>query len=359
MTYETDAAQVAAEQTTVPETQADQASSDQVEATPRGAIDRAFDAIVAFDEDNQPEATSGTPEDEKIADQAAGGDKVPDAEQDKGTSGSADAALRSPNEAPNRFSSDAKDAWMAAPLPVRAEVRRMEREFEAGIEKYRGDAEAFGEYRQFADMLAETGQTFDEVLSHYVGIENELARDPIGGLDVICRNLGTSLQDVAAQVLNEPPDDPAHQEDPTIDELRSEIADLQSQLGGLTSTFLGEKSDQATQQIETFSKDNPRFDELSSDIAFFLTTNRASGLQEAYEMAERLNPAPAARVAAAGDADSAAAQTRSTPAEAAQTRKGQLSVTGAPGTGSNPASRQPPETARASIDNAFAVMGIG
>lgn len=356
MTNETDATQAAPEQTDVPESQTDQTSSDQAETTPRGAIDRAFNAIVASEERIEPDAATAEKGDGAFTEQTSPSDKKPDDAPDKDTSSSADSAPRSPNEAPNRFSPDAKDAWMDAPLPVRAEVRRMEREFEAGIEKYRDDAEAFGEYKQFADILADTGQTFDEVLSHYVGIENELARDPIGGLDLICRNLGTSLQDVAAQVLNEPFDFPAQQEDPMIDGLRSEIADLQSQLGGLTTTFLGEKSDQATRQIDEFSADNPRFDELSSDIAFLLTTNRASELQEAYAMAERLNPAP---VASVSETDSTAAQTRNTPAGAAHTRKGQLSVTGAPGTGSNPASRPSPKTARAAIDNAFAVMGIG
>lgn len=356
MTNETDAAQAADEPPTVaePDIGAAAAEPETAEETPRGAIDRAFNAVVSHDEEGQEQP--GASKDEAATGQPRGGQETPTGAQGRETTGPEDVAPRNPNEAPNRFSPDAKDAWMDAPLPVRAEVRRMEREFEAGIEKYRGDAEAFGEYRQFADMLAETGQTFDEVLSHYVGIENQLARDPIGGLDLICQNLGTSLQDVAAQVLNEPSDGPAQLEDPMIDGLRSEIADLQSQLGGLTTTFLGEKSDLATRQINEFSANNPRFDELSGDIAFFLTTNRASDLQEAYAMAERLNPAP---VASVSETSSTAAQTRNTPAEAAQTRKGQLSVTGAPGTGSNPANRPSPKTARAAIDNAFAVMGIG
>ncbi len=351
MTTETDAAPAAAEDASVLEAGPDTEPSEEIEATPRGAIDRAFDTVIGTAGSRDPETAVSPGADN-------GGADLPHMDGEEPAASEASAA-RSPHEAPNRFSADAKEIWMDAPLPVRAEVRRMEREFEAGIDKYRADAEAFGEYRQFAELLSETGQTFDEVLSHYVGIENRLAEDPLGGLDLICRNLGTSLQDVAAQVMNEPPEVLAAQEDPMIDDLRSEIADLQTQLGGLANTFLGEKSDQATRQMEEFAANNPRFDELSSDIAFFLATDRASGLEEAYEMAERLNPASSAPVISISETDSAAAQTRTTPAGAAHTRKGQLSVTGAPGSGSNPASRRPPETARAAIDNAFAVMGIG
>lgn len=359
MTDETDAAPAAAEHTPIQETDTGPARSDRIEATPRDAIDRAFETIGASEGRSGAEVESPSNSDGTLSEKPAkDGAGTPGEGGDDGTRAAEPASLN-PNEAPNRFSPDAREAWKEAPLPVRAEVRRMEREFEAGIDKYRGDAEAFGEYKQFADILEQTGQTFDEVLNHYIGIENQLAEDPLGGLDLICRNLGTSLPEVAAQVMHQSPDASASEQDPMIDGLRSQIADLQTQLGGLTTTFMDEKSGQATHQIEEFSANNPRFDELSSDIAFFLTTNRASGLQEAYDLAARLNPASVAKPEAAIAINSAAAQTRNSPADAAQTRKGQLSVTGAPGTGSNPASRQPPETARAAIDNAFAVMGIG
>ena len=45
--------------------------------------------------------------------------------------------------------------------------------------------------------------------------------------------------------------------------------------------------------------------------------------------------------------------------DADQTRKGQLSITGAPASGSNPVTRKAPATARESLDRSFASLGLG
>jgi hypothetical protein len=46
--------------------------------------------------------------------------------------------------------------------------------------------------------------------------------------------------------------------------------------------------------VAKFASDpaNPRFEELSDDIAFFLKSGRTKDLAEAYQLAERLNPTP-------------------------------------------------------------------
>jgi hypothetical protein len=51
--------------------------------------------------------------------------------------------------------------------------------------------------------------------------------------------------------------------------------------------------------IEPFKTDHPRYDELEGDIAFFLNSGKISSslseherLEAAYDMAERINPAP-------------------------------------------------------------------
>ena len=294
------------------------------EASPRTAIDRAFDAVDIIE-----------------------GEIAADAEvEQSGAEADSASVQRDIGEPPRRFSSDAKGVWMEAPLPVRAEIHRMERELEAGLEKYKDDARAFEDYREFADYLGETGQNFHDVLAHYTGIEAMLREDPIRGLDQICNNLGTDLRSVAAHILGQASEEGALQQDPHVGQLQQRILQLEEQLGGVTTDLAHQRSQEAMDVIDAFREDHPRFDELAHDIALLLNTGRANELDTAYDLANRLNPA--------ADPD----LSHSTP-QAVQTRKSKLSVDGGPGNGSNPVLRKPPTSARDAVENAFATLGIG
>jgi hypothetical protein len=161
---------------------------------------------------------------------------------------------------PTRFSADAKAAWDEAPEVVRAEVSRMEREFLAGFAKHRAAAARDASIAEFHDMAAKGRTTLKEALSRYVNMENQLRADPVKGLEIICQNAGMSLQEVAAKVLRLTPGEggahPAHE---SVAKFAAEIA-------------------------------RSRFKELSEDIAFFLTSGRTKDLDEAYVLADRLNP---------------------------------------------------------------------
>lgn len=355
-----DAMTVAADAVSIPETQASSAPAETSqpstpEATPRGAIERAFAAMNKEKSAEQP----ATPEAQKTT----GRDRNPDGtfkpsddaqqpkdakQQDLPTDDAAKVATTF-SDAPGRFSADAKAAWATAPEPVKAEVTRAIKELEGGIHQYQ---QAFEPYRDFDKQLRANGQTFKEVFDHYTGIEQLLAQDPVKGLDTICRNLGTSLQSVAAQIMGQPQDQQRTQADAYISELKNEIADLKKQVGGVTSTIQSQQEKALLDKIDAFASDKPRFDELANDIAFFLNSGRTQDLQEAYELAERLNPAPAVAPAAPA---APAAQSQTTPP---QTRKGHLSPSGAPASGSNPANRKPPESPRDALQRAFASVGI-
>jgi hypothetical protein len=156
---------------------------------------------------------------------------------------------------PTRFSADAKAAWNEAPEVVRAEVSRMEREFLAGFAKHRAAAERDGSLAEFHQMAARGKTTVKEALSRYVNMENQLRADPVKGLEIICQNVGMSLYEVAAKVL------------------------------GLSTGEGGAHPAQFAAEIA-----HSRFKELSEDIAFFLTSGRTKDLDEAYVLADRLNP---------------------------------------------------------------------
>lgn len=257
------------------------------------------------------------------------------------------------SDAPARFSADAKAAWVTAPDPVKAEVTRAIKEMEAGIEKHRQSAEAFEPVRKYADMARQGGTTLDKALEAYVGMESMLRADPIKGLNAVCENMGISLRDVAAHVLGQTPDQTASQSDATVRELKAELAALKQQVGGVTQTFAQQRESATLEQITTFASQpgHERFDDLADDISFFLTSGRTKDLAEAYALAERLNPAPAA------PAPQTEAVTAPAPDLSAQTRKGSLSITGAPSPGSNPANRQPSSSIKDALKRAIAAAG--
>jgi hypothetical protein len=265
-----------------------------------------------------------------------------------------DTAPQPASDAPARFSADAKAAWTTAPEPVKAEVTRAIKEMEAGIEKHRASAEAFEPVRKYADMAREGGTTLDKALEAYVGMENMLRADPIKGLNAVCENMGLSLRDVAAHIMGQAPDQQASQSASEVRELKAELAAVKQQLGGVTQTFASQREAQTVEQITAFASqpEHSRFEELADDITFFLTSGRTKDLAEAYRLAERLNPAPAS-----APANEPAAIPAPAPDLSAQTRKGSLSITGAPSPGSDPANRQPSPSIRDAIRRAAAQAG--
>lgn len=328
------------------------------EPTSRDAIDRAFAKLdeqetakpVKNEAPEQPETPSEGPE--------RGPDgrfKAKDTDTPEEPEKAADEAPEAPDatdqfgEAPSRFSANAKEAWKNAPVEVRAETNRALSELENGIQKYQ---QAFEPYRQFDQQIRQNGQTFEQVLNHYQGIESLLASDPMAGLDRICQNMGTSLREVASQVVGQTPDQATAQQESTIRGLQAKIVGLEQQLNGFSTSMQQREEAAITKQITEFQSQpgRERFDELSSDIAMLLEGGRATNLDEAYTMAERLNPAPVQPTPQAAPAAPEPAP--------AQTPKGQLSLSGAPSSGSNPKTRKKSASTREALDNAFAAVGM-
>ncbi len=246
-------------------------------------------------------------------------------------------------EPPARFSEDAKAIWKDTPEPVRRESERAIRELTQGIEKHRAELEPI---KPYVEMARQAGTTIEAALKNYTDLDKLLHTDKLKGLETIFERIGISPRDYAAHVLNQTPDQQASQSDATIRELKQELASLKEQVGGVTQTFQQQREQSTLQEITKFADANPRFEELSEDIAFFMKSGRANNLSEAYELAERLNPAPqrqapqTAPVIPAIDAD-------------AHT-KGTKSITGAPPASSSLAARKPSPSVRDALRNAMA-----
>lgn len=244
------------------------------------------------------------------------------------------------SEPPSRFSEDAKKAWAEAPESVRAETYRAIRETEQGIQKYQ---EQFEPIKPFLQMAQNDPRKLAGAMQRYVNTEQLLQQNPAQGFAEIARNMGLSPQQVGKMLMGEDPGQ-ADPRDRQLMAMQQELQQLRQQTGQVTQTMQQQREQAVLSQVEQFAQSHPRFDELSEEIANMLSTGYAKDLQDAYEKADRLNPAPAP-----------AAETPPPPAPPAQTRPAR-SLTGAPSPGSNPTTtRTPSKSPREALNRAFGV----
>lgn len=215
-------------------------------------------------------------------------------------------------EAPNGFDDAAKGEWEAVPESVRGAVHRRQQEMERGIQKYRQDAEQFEPVRQFAEMAKQGGTDLPTALHRYVGMESELRRDPISGLQAVVANLGlkkpdgsaVTLRDMAASIMGQAPDQAASRQDATIQHLTQTIGQLQQQIGGFSQHVERQQQEAKVSTAESewsnFQRANPRAAELEPHIATALQRQNAQAygslterLSEAYAVASAQNPSVA------------------------------------------------------------------
>ena len=348
------------------------------ESTPRSAIDRAFDAVEAQErgepakpapkQDAEPVATQTTDTDRTRNPDGTFAAKEPAKDGVSEPEPTVDATKpdAAATDAPSRFSPDAKAAWKDAPEPIKAEVNRAIRELEQGIERYRGDATTYNEvFRPFVDMATRSNLDPQHQLNEYVKIDMALAQDFNSGIGMIFKNAGINPREWAAQVVGQP-STPADQQqgaqDRVIQQLQQEISNLRQGFNGVHQTLEQQRQGQIGQSLESFTGTLPEGDralflELDGEIARYLQDPSitladafAKAKTDAQTRYQRMfgNPASSAPPVAKPAA----------PDLTAQTRKGQLSVTGAPGAGSNPDTRKPPSSPRAAIDGAFASLGL-
>jgi hypothetical protein len=249
-------------------------------------------------------------------------------------------------EPPSRLSEDAKQRWHEAPEPVQREVDRMHRELSQGLEKYKQSAERDAPLQPYHQMAQQGGKDLKTVIDGYWQAEQAIRRDPVSGLDAVCKNMGFSLRDIAAHVLGQPAEQHA---DAELRQLRQTVHHLQQQIGGVTQTFEQQRMSAVLDKINTFKNANPRYNELEADMVKLIESGIAKDLADAYTKADRLNPA--AKLQLNNAASSAAA------APEAQTLRESKSISGAPTPGSSPAEKRRSSSIRESLKRAAARAG--
>ena len=314
----------------------------------RDAIEKAFESLDA--EEETPELTEEATEVEEVSEGPARGpdgkfvakEKPQEDEPEpevapEVTPEAEEKPVEVLSDAPSRFSADAKAEWAKAPASIQGEIKRAISEMESGLAK---KDEALRPLQPYIDMAAKGGTTIDAALGNYVAMEQLLARDPKAGMERLAMNMGKTLPDFIAQITGG--EATSTDKDREILGLKQQIQSLQGQFGQVNDTIQQQQMSQTQAQVAAFAEQNPRFEELSPQIAEMLKTGFAQDLPSAYEMAEKLNPLPVAPLA--------------TPAPA-QTRQPK-SVTGSPTAGSNPATVKPSGTRNEALTRAFDRVGL-
>jgi hypothetical protein len=264
---------------------------------------------------------------------------------------------------PERFSPDAKTAWETAPEPVKAEVHRAIRELEQGHQKYKADAEAYSEIREYDQLAKQVGTSVKDALSRYTGLEKRLTSSDENikaqAVAEVLQYAGLNPRQYAAYISGQTPDEVQTQHDTTISTLQREIAALKQQVGGVTTTIQDQRTNALMSDIAKFADAHPRFDEHGETIAKLISTGMAADISEAYDMAERLNPAPVQVQTQTQPAPVVAPVPDTTKDDLkAQTLKGSKSVAGAPTPGSNPGGKgNPSSSIREALKRAAAAAG--
>lgn len=352
------------------------------EASPdlRSAIDKAFETIEASEAGGTTEAPAETTVAEaptdgsrernpdgtfKAKEQSAEPGAEPKPETDKPTTEATDA--------PAGFDPEAKAAWAATPEPVKGAVQRRFRELEAGITQYKGDATRYHTaYRPFDELAARSNVDPVQALQGYVDIDIMLAKDFGAGIDMIFKRAGADPKQWAAQIMGQPAPaaDAGSKDAALIADLRREIDGLKQGVGGISKTIEQQRTDQIDGQLTSYigalpEPDRALFKELDGEIAAILSSNPQITLTDAFAKAKGDAQAKFQRmfgttsnVTPQTTPPNARAQTPTPGTGGSNPRKGQLSVTGAPGNGQLTDARRVPSSPREALDNAFNALGL-
>jgi hypothetical protein len=333
-----------------------QSTGDRAPETARAAIERAFAEIdAASGQEREGEGGSKAGDPDLAVSQPRDLQKDDEPVAGKPASETRADTLAEP---PARFSADARAAWATVPDSVRGEVHRAFREMESGLAQYQ---RFFEPLKPFYQLAGTHETTVEDSLRRYVALDSELASDDqarkLSAIEHVLDYAGLSPQEYAGLVAEVKADAAPAPSSPEARQFKSELAEMRRLIGGVSATLRQSRESQLESEIaasvEAFARSHPRLNEaeFANTVTRLVGTRMADDLESAYDMAQRLIPVP---VTGPQPAASIAAD----PKPADQTRKGQLSIAGAPVSGSNPVRRKPAATARESLDRVFAEMGF-
>lgn len=254
---------------------------------------------------------------------------------------------------PARFLPRAKEKWASADPDVRSEVYRAFEEMQKGLDESKQDREFRKEIREFEEMAKQHGTTVPNALRQYTAIDRQLKEDPAGAVERILGTIGLSPQQYAQYIMGQAQQQAANPQTAQTNQITQTVQQLQQELAAIRQRDQQREAEERENAvinkiIDPFKAEHPRYEELEGDIAFFLnsgkipsTLSERERLETAYDMAERINPAPSF---AKGPLNPALA--------APLTQAGDKSVSGSPSSGI-PTNKPKKKGEHVSIDDAL------
>lgn len=260
-------------------------------------------------------------------------------------------------EPPKRFLTKAKETWINTPNSVKAEVIRLERDYDELRTRATDNEQYRSGLKLFEDYAERNGVTLGKALEVYTGIDSLLKQNPVQAVADILGKIGMKPEQYAQIVLQNSPEYQARMMMPRVQQ-QSQQPQISPREQELQQQLAYERTARVDAEvIAPFRAAHPRFDELQEVVARCLNSGMIPDnlapydrLEAAYDMAERLAPR---------SASSAPTQTAQTIAQTANPRAGKSQVSGAPSSGqsTNPVARgkvSRREALRAAMDRASA-----
>lgn len=190
---------------------------------------------------------------------------------------------------PGGWSPTAKAAFAELPQVVKDAVAKREQEVNNGFAK-------LAEYKpidRFVEMAKQSGTTLDKALESYVGIENMLRADFLGGIAHLCQRYGAHPIALANAILARSGGSSSQQGDAGASERANQqasqvdLSPLQQQIAALDARLTQQDQQSVQSEITRFASDpnNVFFDNVKAEMGRLIEMGAATDLQQAYDMA--------------------------------------------------------------------------
>lgn len=187
--------------------------------------------------------------------------------------------------APQAWAKDTHEIWKTLTPEARAQINKREQQMLEGLGQYKeyhaigkGIKEAITPYMP---MLNAAGADPIKAVSVLLNANYRLTQGPIESRKAAFVELGQSLGLINAQQMqsNEPPE---------VRQMRERLERLEGSLTQRQQEQLNERRTQVTNEVESFAKEAPYFDEVADDMIAFI--NAGVPMKQAYEKAVYANP---------------------------------------------------------------------
>ncbi len=199
-----------------------------------------------------------------------------------------------PRPAPKSWPKEMHDHWDKTSKEVQDYWETREKQMLDGLDQYKADAQYGKPLREvikpFESILQQAGLDAPKAVSSLLMAHARLTQGTQEARRAAYEELGRSLGIVA------PSTTPAVSVDPAVQELRSQIQQVQQHLTAKEQATLEEVRAKTVKEVEAFASDtkaHPYFEEVADDLVLLLKTG--ASLQDAYEKAVWANPVTRAK----------------------------------------------------------------